>query len=558
MPKVSVIIIFYNEAMSTLLRNLVGVLNLSPPDLLGEVVMVDDNSSLPQLKYLEEHLDRFPPVVKSKIRLVRRKVHNGIVGARNRGAEEAKHDIILFLDSHAEVTPGWLEPLVARVHEDRTRVVIPDLRSINLDRITIGGGEAWPPYKGSFNWRLGFTIIGADPDKDVIGNVKRVGPVKSPVMPGGLFAMDRKFFFELGEYDPEILYYGGEHIELSFKTWMCGGSMEQIPCSHVGHIYREFDRFAVDPGLKGKNIGTALDRNDMRVAEVWMDDYKSLFYDARGLRGKDFGDVSERRKIRDRNNCKSFKWYLDNVHPDHYVPDINPPHKGMMASPDMKTCVDTMQRKFGAPGQYGCHGGSNQRWALGNNGYLGADMTCLEIRMESMASCTGAAGFVQTDIGRGMVQLQLKVSRHSCLDRRGNHLRLHACDDTIEEQKWVVDGLQVSSPDKKQCIDTLGSTGTGKLGLYGCHQGASQHWKFTAEGVLQASDQPVCVNFQGTITQSSCAAGLDYFKWEYTGQTLRPYLHGLLCLSRTGNNDPKFEPCDFSKIDQKWIFAESM
>ena len=24
--------------------------------------------------------------------------------------------------------------------------------------------------------------------------------------------------------------------------------MEQIPCSHIGHIYREFDRFAVDPG----------------------------------------------------------------------------------------------------------------------------------------------------------------------------------------------------------------------------------------------------------------------------------------------------------------------
>ena len=47
MPKVSVIIIFYNEAMSPLLRNLVGVLNESPPDLLGEVVMVDDNSNIP-------------------------------------------------------------------------------------------------------------------------------------------------------------------------------------------------------------------------------------------------------------------------------------------------------------------------------------------------------------------------------------------------------------------------------------------------------------------------------------------------------------------------------
>ena len=66
-PQVSVIIIFYNEAMSTLLRNLIGVLNLSPPDMLGEVVMVDDNSSLPQLKFLEQHLDRLPALARKKV-----------------------------------------------------------------------------------------------------------------------------------------------------------------------------------------------------------------------------------------------------------------------------------------------------------------------------------------------------------------------------------------------------------------------------------------------------------------------------------------------------------
>ena len=84
--------------------------------------------------------------------------------------------------------------------------------------------------------------------------------------------MNRKTFWDLGSYDEEMDVWGGENLEMSFRIWQCGGVLETIPCSRVGHIFRSFHPYSFPGNKDTHGINTA------RTVEVWMEEYKRLFY----------------------------------------------------------------------------------------------------------------------------------------------------------------------------------------------------------------------------------------------------------------------------------------
>ncbi|XP_068452869.1 polypeptide N-acetylgalactosaminyltransferase 6 [Clinocottus analis] len=359
LPTTSVIIVFHNEAWSTLLRTVYSVLHTSPASLLKEIILVDDASVADHLK---TQLEEFVLPLKI-VRVVRQLERKGLITARLLGASIAQGEILTFLDAHCECFHGWLEPLLARIVEEPTAVVSPEISTIDLESFQFfkPSPSSHAFNRGNFDWSLSF---GWEPIPEEAMKLRKdeTYPVKTPTFAGGLFSISKKYFEHIGTYDDKMEIWGGENVEMSFRVWQCGGQLEIIPCSLVGHVFRTKSPHTFPKGT------SVITRNQVRLAEVWMDDYKKIFYrrnkDAAVMASENkYGDISDRLNLRENLKCKNFTWYLNTIYPEIFLPDLNPQKFGAIRNSGSKTCLDVGEgnQEDKSVIMYQCHNmGGNQ------------------------------------------------------------------------------------------------------------------------------------------------------------------------------------------------------
>ncbi|XP_033259484.1 N-acetylgalactosaminyltransferase 7 isoform X5 [Orcinus orca] len=384
----SIVIVFHNEGWSTLMRTVHSVIKRTPRKYLAEIVLIDDFSNK---EHLKEKLDDYIKLWNGLVKVFRNERREGLIQARSIGAQKAKlGQVLIYLDAHCEVAVNWYAPLVAPISKDR-----------------------------------------------------------SPAMAGGLFAIERDFFFELGLYDPGLQIWGGENFEISYKIWQCGGKLLFVPCSRVGHIYR-LEGWQGNPPPVYVGSSPTL-KNYVRVVEVWWDEYKDYFYASRPeSKALPYGDISELKKFREDHNCKSFKWFMEEIAYDitsHYPLPPKNVDWGEIRGFETVYCIDSMGKTNGGFVELGpCHRmGGNQLFRINEANQLMQYDQCLTKGPDGskiMITHCNLNEFREWQYFKNLHRLTHIPSR-KCLDRSEvlHQVFISDCDSSKMTQKWEINNI---------------------------------------------------------------------------------------------------------------------
>lgn len=253
--------------------------------------------------------------------------------------------------------------------------------------------------------------------------------------------------------------WGGENLELSFRAWMCGGSVEIAPCSHVGHVFRKASPYTFP---RDGGVSAVLHSNLARVAMVWMDDWAKFYFSVNPMakEASKTQDVSDRLRLRKELSCHDFKWYLDHVWPEHFFPDVGRQF-GYFKHRSTGMCLQRPHR--------GNEGSSNQPSGPAILQTCAKDSTFLFAFSQLV---------VVTEQGFIMADESVCLDSPAAMEDEAT-VRFQACIES-ERQKWQVDSekMTIMHAETGKCLSHPTAGTSDILTLQPCSGKVIQQWTF--------------------------------------------------------------------------------
>uniref|UniRef100_A0A8C4VMU2 Polypeptide N-acetylgalactosaminyltransferase n=1 Tax=Gopherus evgoodei TaxID=1825980 RepID=A0A8C4VMU2_9SAUR len=333
LPEVSIVFIFVNEALSVILRSIHSAIDRTPPHLLKEIILVDDNSNNEELKEkLKEYVDEVNMRKPGFIKVVRHSKQEGLIRSRVSGWRAATAPVVALFDAHVEFSVGWAEPVLMRIKENRKRVISPSFDNIKYDNFEI---EEYPLSAQGFDWELWCRYL--NPPKSWWKLENSTAPIRSPALIG-CFIVDREYFQEIGLLDEGMEVYGGENVELGIRVRKLEKStLVLLFLTRVGMVERQF--------YLRKNCFDVTDTFSVFLTLLCAQDS-----------GIDIGDISERKALRKKLQCKTFRWYLVSVYPEMRMYSDTIAYGVLQNSLKSDLCLDQGPDTENIPIMYICHG----------------------------------------------------------------------------------------------------------------------------------------------------------------------------------------------------------
>jgi len=220
-PSVSIIVVSWN-ALPLLQQCLPSVVASAGPGV--EVVLADNGSEDGSSDWVMRHLPA--------VRIVRYPENRGFCRGNNEAIRRTDSEYVLLLNNDVEVTPDWLDPLLARMASDPTIAAVqPKLLQFHRrDRFEYAGAAGGHLDRFGYPFARGRLFFTLEPDEGQYDAAKDVFWGS-----GAALLLRRSALDQVGLLD-EAFDFHMEEIDLCWRLHRAGWRVVAEPSSRVFHV----------------------------------------------------------------------------------------------------------------------------------------------------------------------------------------------------------------------------------------------------------------------------------------------------------------------------------